>query len=113
MTTPTHDKDGLGFYIATLHTVDVCRYKAELGNAATVAVCPLNDGTRLVVHVAMRSIRLEVVVTDTYLGSVTETLLSIVMLSGNAARYLQTPLVLVAKRILWRLGASAAVRPGR
>jgi hypothetical protein len=42
VTIPTHDKDGLGFYIATLHTVDVCRYKAELGNAATVAVCPLN-----------------------------------------------------------------------
>ena len=41
--TCTHDKDGLGFYIATLHTVDVCRYKAELGNAATVAVCPLNS----------------------------------------------------------------------
>jgi hypothetical protein len=34
-------KDGLFFYIATLHTVDVCRYKAEPGNAGTVAAHPL------------------------------------------------------------------------
>jgi len=35
------DKDGLFFYIKTLHTVDVCAYKADPDNARAVSVHPL------------------------------------------------------------------------